>query len=159
MKVWLKGFNFTFKCPAVINVWNRLWVYLTFCDVRNSIRSPFHPLRSVWHFYFFPSHIVESHHAFLTHVNYNSHLSLKLQSIFLYFSQHASLVLSLFNFIYVSGFNFRWVLNLSSFVSEKSPLLDIYLFSLLLMWMKTIFLWVMGYIKTPLSSHSFSYWA
>lgn len=55
MRVWLKGFNFTFKCPAVINVWKVLWVYLKFCDTKNSVLSVFHPLRSVLTLFFFSS--------------------------------------------------------------------------------------------------------
>lgn len=75
-------------------------------------------------------------------MNYNSHLTLKLQSIFLiyvYFSQHAGLVLSLQSFISVSGSDFRWVLNQMSaagFICElkEPPAGHVFIFSLPVMW-------------------------
>lgn len=93
--------------------------------------------------FYFMSHITESHHASLTHVNYNSHLTLKLErrGFFYIFSQHVGLVFYLCSiFISVSGSNFRGLLNqmwchwLHLWV-ERAPCWT-FIFLLLVMWME-----------------------
>lgn len=137
MRVWLKGFNSTFKCPAVINVWKVLWVYMKFCDIKDSALSAFSSfkicvtLSLLLH--------VSHRHASFTHVNYNSHLTLKMHSNFFFIYIFLSacrlgfislfyLVLSVWVGLILDGYYIKCV-QLTSFVSWKSPLLDMYLFS------------------------------
>lgn len=101
VRVWLKkGFNFTFTCPAVINVWAVLWVFLKLCDIASICISPFK---------IFPALFFR---ASLKHVNYDSHPTLKLYyfNIYIYIFAHACRLgfLSLLNLISVRVSNFRW---------------------------------------------------
>lgn len=143
MRVWLKGFNSTFKCPAVINVWKVLWVYMKFCDIKDSALSAFSSfkicvtLSLLLH--------VSHRHASFTHVNYNSHLTLKMHSNYFFYislSLQAWFYLSfLSRFISVSRSNFRWVLHqmcATDFICElkEPPAGHVFIFSWLVMWME-----------------------
>ena len=66
----------------------------------NSILSVIHP-SDLWHFFYFMSHITESHHASLTHVTYNSCLTLKLQMNYIFLSIFFSACQLVFIFIYI----------------------------------------------------------
>lgn len=156
MRVWLKGFHFTFKCPAAINVWKLLWVYLKFCDIKNSVLSAFHPLRSDT---FPPSCLPSSRLSNTCELQLTSYFeAIELIFFMFFFSGYIFSAARRLGFISVKflsvwvglnleGHRITWV-QLTSFVSCKSPLLDMCLFSHCLScgW-KTISLWVLGGIK------------
>lgn len=145
MRVRLKGFNFTFSVL--------LWLmFEKFCGCIwnfSTLRTRFYLysilLRSVWHVpFYFMSHIA----MLLLHMWIITHILLwSCRAYFLYFFLRMQAwfylcqMLSVWVGLILDGYWIRCV-QLTSFVSWKSPLLDMHLFShCLLCELKTIFLW------------------
>lgn len=140
----------------MIHVWNVLCVYLKFCDIKSSVLSVSPLTSAVWHFFPF---VLHSHYSSLIHVNFNSHLTDFFPPFFfLHFSQHASLVLSLLNFIRLGGFNFKGVLNqtlATNFICElKEPPAGHVFHCFCNVNGKLLFFAFVGHIKSPPSRGS-----